>query len=131
MLRQAPDVILIGEIRDAITAETAVRAANSGHLVLASLHAPSALGAVQSMLSLGVILHFLSSSLQGVIAQRLVRTLCPACKVAFDAGRDAPDIRRGPPLARARTGPASLRCQGMRRVPPERILRVAPASSRC
>jgi len=84
VLRQAPDVILIGEIRDPITAETAVRAANSGHLVLASLHAPSAAGAIQSMLSLDVHPHFLSSSLQGVIAQRLVRTLCPKCKVPFE-----------------------------------------------
>ena len=60
--------------------------ANSGHLVLASVHAPSAPGAVQSLLSLGVHPHFLSSSLQGVIAQRLVRTLCPRCKAAFDLG---------------------------------------------
>jgi type II secretory ATPase GspE/PulE/Tfp pilus assembly ATPase PilB-like protein len=84
VLRHSPDVIMIGEIRDPITAETAVRAANSGHLVLASLHAPSAMGAVQSMLSLGVHPHFLSSSLQGVIAQRLVRTLCSRCKVPFN-----------------------------------------------
>ncbi len=83
VLRQSPDVILIGEIRDAITAEIAIRAAGSGHLVLASVHAPSAPGAVQSLLGLGASAHFLSSSLQGVIAQRLVRTLCPSCKVAF------------------------------------------------
>jgi type II secretory ATPase GspE/PulE/Tfp pilus assembly ATPase PilB-like protein len=86
VLRQSPDVIMIGEIRDPVTAETAVRAANSGHLVLASLHAPSAAGAVQSLLSLGAHPHFLSNSLQGVIAQRLVRTLCPECKVPFDLG---------------------------------------------
>jgi general secretion pathway protein E len=84
VLRQAPDVIMVGEIRDPITAETAVRAANSGHLVLATLHAPIAAGAIQSMLSLGVHPHFLSSSLRGVIAQRLIRTLCPACKMSFD-----------------------------------------------
>jgi general secretion pathway protein E len=84
VLRQSPDVILIGEIRDAITAEIAIRAANSGHLVLASVHAPSALGAIQSLLGLGASAHFLSSSLQGVIAQRLVRTLCSRCKAAFD-----------------------------------------------
>jgi type II secretory ATPase GspE/PulE/Tfp pilus assembly ATPase PilB-like protein len=83
-LRQAPDVIMVGEIRDPITAETAVRAANSGHLVLATLHAPVAAGAIQSMLSLGVHPHFLSSSLRGVMAQRLIRTLCPACKKTFD-----------------------------------------------
>ncbi len=84
VLRQSPDVILIGEIRDAITAEIAIRAANSGHLVLASVHAPSALGTVQSLLGLGVSPHFLSSSLKGVVAQRLVRTLCARCKVAFE-----------------------------------------------
>jgi type II secretory ATPase GspE/PulE/Tfp pilus assembly ATPase PilB-like protein len=91
VLRQSPDVIMIGEIRDPITAETAVRAANSGHLVLASLHAPSAAGAVQSLLSLCVHPHFLSTSLHGVIAQRLVRTLCPECKVPFELGGGMPD----------------------------------------
>jgi general secretion pathway protein E len=89
VLRQAPDVIMIGEIRDPLTAETAVRAANSGHLVLATLHAPVAAGAVQSMLSLGVHPHFLASSFLGAIAQRLVRCLCPACKQSFDL-RDSP-----------------------------------------
>jgi type II secretory ATPase GspE/PulE/Tfp pilus assembly ATPase PilB-like protein len=84
VLRQAPDVIMVGEIRDPVTAETAVRAANSGHLVLATLHAPVAAGAIQSMISHSVNPHFLSSSLRGVIAQRLVRTLCPACKVGID-----------------------------------------------
>jgi type II secretory ATPase GspE/PulE/Tfp pilus assembly ATPase PilB-like protein len=84
ILRQAPDVIMIGEIRDPDTAETAVRAANSGHLVLATLHAPVAAGAIQSMLALGVHPHFLSSSLLGAVAQRLIRTLCPKCKMSFD-----------------------------------------------
>ncbi len=84
VLRQSPDVILIGEIRDAVTAEIALRAANSGHLVLASVHAPSAPAAIQSLLGLGASAHFLSSALQGVIAQRLVRTLCPSCKVVFE-----------------------------------------------
>ncbi len=84
VLRQAPDVIMVGEVRDPVTAETAVRAANSGHLVLATLHAPVAAGAIQSMLSLGVHPHFLASSLLGVVAQRLVRTLCPQCKTSFD-----------------------------------------------
>jgi type II secretory ATPase GspE/PulE/Tfp pilus assembly ATPase PilB-like protein len=91
VLRQSPDVIMIGEIRDFVTAETAVRAANSGHLVLASLHAPSASAAVQSMLSLGAHPHFLSNSLLGVIAQRLVRTLCSKCKESFEVG-DAPGM---------------------------------------
>lgn len=84
VLRQSPDVIMIGEIRDPLTAQTAVLAANSGHLVLATLHAPIAAGAVQSMLSLGVNPHFLSSCMLGVIAQRLVRSLCRHCKVSFE-----------------------------------------------
>jgi type II secretory ATPase GspE/PulE/Tfp pilus assembly ATPase PilB-like protein len=84
VLRQAPDAIMIGEIRDPPTAATAVRAANSGHLVLATLHAPVAGGAVQSMLALGSHPFFLSSCLLGVIAQRLVRTLCPNCRMAYD-----------------------------------------------
>ena len=84
VLRQAPDVIMIGEIRDAETATTAVRAANSGHLVFATLHAPIAAGAVQSMLALGVLPHFLSTSLLGVVSQRLVRTLCLDCRVKYD-----------------------------------------------
>ncbi|HZL90494.1 MAG TPA: ATPase, T2SS/T4P/T4SS family, partial [Pirellulaceae bacterium] len=84
VLRQAPDVIMIGEIRDEETANTAVRAANSGHLVLATMHAPVAAGAVQSMRALGAHPFFLSSSLLGTIAQRLVRVLCPSCRVAYD-----------------------------------------------
>jgi type II secretory ATPase GspE/PulE/Tfp pilus assembly ATPase PilB-like protein len=84
VLRQSPDVIMVGEIRDSITAQTAVRAANSGHLVFATLHSPTAGGAVQSTLNLGVHPHFFSSCLRGVIAQRLLRTLCPKCKVAYD-----------------------------------------------
>ena len=89
VLRQSPDVIMIGEIRDDVTARTAVHAANSGVLVLATLHAPSTSSAVQSMRSLGVPSHFLATSLRGVVAQRLVRTLCPQCKSKFDL-TDAP-----------------------------------------
>ena len=84
ILRQAPDVIMIGEIRDAETAHTAVRAAGSGHLVLATLHAPVAAGAIQSMRALGTNPFFLSSCLLGIVAQRLVRMLCPKCRVAYD-----------------------------------------------
>jgi type II secretory ATPase GspE/PulE/Tfp pilus assembly ATPase PilB-like protein len=84
VLRQSPDVIMVGEIRDPVTAQTAVRAANSGHLVFATLHAPTAAAAIQSMLNLDVHSHFFSSSLRGVVAQRLIRTLCPTCKIAYD-----------------------------------------------
>jgi type II secretory ATPase GspE/PulE/Tfp pilus assembly ATPase PilB-like protein len=90
VLRQSPDVIMIGEIRDEETARTAVRAANSGILVFATLHAPSAAGAVQTMRTLGSHPHFLATSLRGVVAQRLVRTLCSKCRMSFDIS-DAPE----------------------------------------
>jgi type II secretory ATPase GspE/PulE/Tfp pilus assembly ATPase PilB-like protein len=91
VLRQAPDVIMIGEIRDPETAETTVRAANSGHLVLATIHASTAAAAVQSIRALGVHPHFLSVALRGIIAQRLVRTLCPQCKQVYDVS-DTPEF---------------------------------------
>jgi type II secretory ATPase GspE/PulE/Tfp pilus assembly ATPase PilB-like protein len=87
ILRQAPDVVMLGEIRDAETAITAVRAANSGHLVLATLHAPIAAGAIHNLLAFGVNPVFLSSCLLGVIAQRLIRKLDPASRVAYDITR--------------------------------------------
>lgn len=93
ILRQAPDVIMIGEIRDAETATTAVRAANSGHLVLASLHAPVAAGAVHSLLAFGSNPYFVSSCLLAVVAQRLVRTLCKNCRVQYDIS-EAPQTFR-------------------------------------
>jgi general secretion pathway protein E len=90
VLRQAPDAIMIGEIRDPTTAATVVHAANSGHLVLATLHAPMASGAVQSMRAWGVNSYFLANSLLGVIAQRLVRTLCPECRTRHPLPAGAP-----------------------------------------
>jgi len=97
VLRQAPDVIMIGEIRDSVTAETAVLAANSGHMVLATLHAPVAAAAVDSMLAYNVHPHFLSTCLLCIVSQRLVRTLCPHCKVSYDlsgAPRTFEDVKR-------------------------------------
>jgi type II secretory ATPase GspE/PulE/Tfp pilus assembly ATPase PilB-like protein len=88
ILRQSPDVIMIGEIRDPETAQTAVHAANSGILVLATIHAPAAPGAVQSMRALGVHPHFLATSLRGAVSQRLVRTFCPHCRTSYDLGDD-------------------------------------------
>ncbi|MFO0822365.1 MAG: GspE/PulE family protein [Gemmataceae bacterium] len=86
IIRQGPDVIMIGEIRDPETAQTAVSAANSGHLVLATLHAPRAAGSVASMFAYGVQPHFLASSLVGALSQRLVRTFCPVCRFPVDGG---------------------------------------------
>lgn len=81
MLRQDPDVVMVGEIRDLETAEIAVQASLTGHLVLSTLHTNTAIGAVTRLQDMGVEPFLLSSSLIGVVAQRLVRTLCPQCQV--------------------------------------------------
>ncbi len=123
ILRQSPDVIMVGEIRDSETAETAVRAANSGHLVLATIHSPIAAGAVQSMRGLGVHPHFLATSLLGIISQRLVRTLCPQCKQSFDlsmAPHTFDDVR---PWLAADEGSKAIRPQGMPGVPDDWLRR--------
>jgi len=83
ILRQDPDVIMIGEIRDLETAQIAVQASLTGHLVLATLHTNDAASAVTRLLDMGIEPFLLSSSLLGVMAQRLVRKLCPQCKT-FD-----------------------------------------------
>lgn len=80
MLRQDPDVVMVGEIRDGETADIAVQASLTGHLVLSTLHTNTAIGAVTRMFDMGVEPFLLSSSLVGVIAQRLIRVLCPDCK---------------------------------------------------
>jgi len=85
ILRQDPDVVMVGEIRDLETAEIAVQASLTGHLVLSTLHTNTASGAVTRLQDMGIEPFLLSSSLLGVLAQRLVRTLCSNCKVAATA----------------------------------------------
>ncbi|HOL89401.1 MAG TPA: ATPase, T2SS/T4P/T4SS family [Anaerohalosphaeraceae bacterium] len=80
LLRQDPDIIMVGEIRDEETANIAVQAALTGHLVLSTLHTNDAPGAVTRLLDLGVAPYLVSASLIGVLAQRLVRKICPTCK---------------------------------------------------
>jgi len=82
-LRQDPDVIMIGEMRDGETAEIAVQAALTGHLVLSTLHTNSALGAVVRLINMGVEPYLITASVVGVLAQRLVRKLCEDCKSAL------------------------------------------------
>jgi general secretion pathway protein E len=82
ILRQDPDIVMIGEIRDLETAQIAVQASLTGHLVLATLHTNDAVSAVTRLADMGVETYLLASSLLGVLAQRLVRCLCPACRVA-------------------------------------------------
>ena len=82
LMRQDPDIIMVGEIRDLETADMAIQAALTGHLVLSTLHTNDAPSAVTRMLDLGVPPYLLTSTLLGVMAQRLVRTLCPHCKIS-------------------------------------------------
>jgi len=84
ILRQDPDKIMIGEIRDGITAQVAVRAAITGHTVLSTLHTNDAVSTLTRMIDIGVPSFLLSAALSGVIAQRLVRKLCPKCKEEYE-----------------------------------------------
>ncbi len=86
ILRQDPDVIMVGEIRDAETADIAIHASLTGHLVFSTLHTNDAAGAVTRLLDMGVEPFLVSSSLLAVVAQRLVRVLCPACREPYEPG---------------------------------------------
>ena len=92
MLRQDPDVVMVGEIRDLETAEIAVQASLTGHLVLSTLHTNTAIGAVTRLKDMGIEPFLLSSSLIGVIAQRLVRTLCSHCHTWREADDFEKDV---------------------------------------
>ncbi len=83
MMRQDPDVILIGEIRDADTAEMAFRAAMTGHQVYSTLHTNSAIGAIPRLLDIGVLPDIIAGNIIGIVAQRLMRKLCPHCKQPY------------------------------------------------
>ncbi len=87
LMRQDPDIIMVGEIRDQETAEMAVQAALTGHLVLSTLHTNDAPSAVARLLELGVPPYLLNATFNGVMAQRLVRTLCPHCKQKVELNR--------------------------------------------
>ena len=89
ILRQDPDVIMVGEIRDTETAEIAIRAALTGHLVFSTLHTNNAAGAVTRLLDMGVEPFLIASSLEAVLAQRLVRTICPQCRAPATLTEDA------------------------------------------
>jgi type IV pilus assembly protein PilB len=89
VLRQDPDIIMIGEVRDRQTAEIAVQAALTGHLVLTTLHTNDTLGAVSRLVEMGVEPYLLSSALIGVMAQRLVRRVCQGCRTSYLASPEA------------------------------------------
>ena len=90
-LRQDPDVIMVGEIRDAETLDTGIKAALTGHLVLSTLHTNEAAGAITRMVNMGIEPFLITSSCILVVAQRLMRKLCPACRVAYSV---TPELRR-------------------------------------
>jgi type II secretory ATPase GspE/PulE/Tfp pilus assembly ATPase PilB-like protein len=83
MMRQDPDIILVGEIRDHPTAEMAFRAAMTGHQVYSTLHTNSAIGAIPRLLDIGILPDILAGNIIGIVAQRLIRTLCPHCKYSY------------------------------------------------
>jgi len=85
ILRQDPDVVMVGEIRDFETADISVQASLTGHLVLSTIHTNTAIGAVTRLANMGVQPYLLSNSLVGLVAQRLVRVLCQQCREAYTA----------------------------------------------
>ena len=92
ILRQDPDVVMIGEIRDLETSEIAVQASLTGHLVLSTLHTNSAVGAITRLIDMGVEPFLISSSMVGIIAQRLVRVLCSSCREPYQPDKEACDF---------------------------------------
>ncbi len=95
IMRQDPDIILVGEIRERDAAEMAFRAAMTGHLVLTTLHTNTALGVFPRLLDMGIPTGILSGNVIGVIAQRLVRRLCPHCKEAYEPGPEEDRLLKG------------------------------------
>ncbi len=102
ILRQDPDVIMLGEIRDFETAEVAIQASLTGHLVLSTLHTNDAPSAVARLVDMGVEPFLVSSSLAGVLAQRLVRVICPACKEPYAPAEEEAKYVTAPVLYRGR-----------------------------
>lgn len=88
ILRQDPDIVLVGEIRDKETAEIAVQASLTGHLVFSTLHTNDAAGGITRLIDMGIESFLVSSSVVAIAAQRLVRTICPVCKIAYKPGDD-------------------------------------------
>ena len=115
IVRQDPDVIMVGEIRDVETADIAIHAALTGHLVFSTLHTNDAPGAVTRLLDMGVEPYLIASVLEGVLAQRLVRLICTSCRKPYDP--DVSELRalgidRVPATARLSSGAGCDECRG-------------------
>ena len=102
ILRQDPDIVMIGEIRDAETAEIAMQASLTGHLVLSTLHTNDAATAITRLIDMGIEPFMVASSLSAVLAQRLVRVICPHCKESYTPDRAYPGVELPPVLYRGR-----------------------------
>ncbi|HEY6838185.1 MAG TPA: ATPase, T2SS/T4P/T4SS family, partial [Geobacteraceae bacterium] len=102
ILRQDPDVIMVGEIRDAETAEIAMQASLTGHLVLSTLHTNDAATAVTRLIDMGIEPFMVASTLSAVVAQRLVRVICPHCKESYRPEREYAGVALPPLLYRGR-----------------------------
>jgi type II secretory ATPase GspE/PulE/Tfp pilus assembly ATPase PilB-like protein len=114
ILRQDPDVIMIGEMRDSETAEIAVQAAMTGHLVFSTLHTNDAIGAIPRLLDLGVPDYLASATLEGVLAQRLVRRICDSCRASYHAPPELVSLVAGKPIGRLslQRGRGCAACRG-------------------
>ncbi len=111
ILRHDPDIIMVGELRDAETATIAIQAALTGHLVLSTLHTTDAVGAVTRLVDMGVEPYLVAATMQGALAQRLVRVLCEACATRRDV-TDAERVRWGDAPARPRRATGCDQCAG-------------------
>ena len=136
ILRQDPDVILVGEIRDVETARIAVQSALTGHLVLSSLHATDAVSALHRFLDMGIESFLVASSVIGIVGQRLVRRICPSCRVSYslnDAERAFYDESGGPEKSDFVRGAGCNFCSGtgyQERIGVYELLRVTPEIKR-
>ena len=119
ILRQDPDIIMVGEMRDLETAENAVQAALTGHLVLSTLHTNDAVSAIIRLIDLGIPAFLIQATMIGILAQRLVRKICVYCKEAFQI--DSAELR-ALGLDLGKEGPVELfRGKGMYEVPGHRL----------
>ena len=114
ILRQDPDVVMIGEMRDEETAEIAVQAAMTGHLVFSTLHTNDAVSAIPRLLDLGIPDYLVAATLEGVLAQRLVRRVCAECREEYEPARETVSAVAGRPEGRARLvrGAGCRACRG-------------------
>lgn len=114
ILRQDPDIIMVGEMRDGETAEVAVQAAMTGHLVFSTLHTNDAIGAIPRLLDLGIPEYLVAATVEGVLAQRLVRRVCDQCRETYSPTPESAALVAGCPIGRVKhqRGKGCLACRG-------------------